>query len=134
MNSQTPDTPAVAIQVPLSFDFQVIADLMTTAFEGGSNYWCSRARARTEDMAAVTQGPWYSDRKFWSQPDFLVTLTDAEDEDEKPTFGPADIKAGLEILARDYPHHFADILKDNADADTGDAFLQCCALKEIVYG
>ena len=45
----------------------------------------------------------------------------------------AAITAGLEVLAVKYPHHFADLVKDNADAETGDALLQCAAFGEIEY-
>ena len=44
------------------------------------------------------------------------------------------IKRGLTIMAKKYPKHFADFLKDDADGDTGDVFLQCCVFGEVIYG
>lgn len=44
------------------------------------------------------------------------------------------IRHGLEIMSLKYPHHFEDVINDDADAMTGDVFLQCCAFGEIVYG
>lgn len=29
---------------------------------------------------------------------------------------------------------FAEILDDNADANTGDVFLQCCLFGDVIYG
>lgn len=44
------------------------------------------------------------------------------------------IERGLEIMARDYPRHFSDFRSENEDAITGDVFLQCALLGEVVYG
>jgi hypothetical protein len=45
------------------------------------------------------------------------------------------IAKGLQTLADKYNWHFAALLSEsNCDAETGDAFLQCCLFGEIVYG
>lgn len=44
------------------------------------------------------------------------------------------LQKGLLILQQKYPHHFAAILSEEGDAMTGDSFLQCCLLGDIVYG
>jgi len=44
------------------------------------------------------------------------------------------IKKGLTIMAKKYPKHFADFLKEDYDNGTGDVFLQCCLFGEIIYG
>lgn len=44
------------------------------------------------------------------------------------------IKKGLQVMASKYPRHFADLVSENGDADTGDVLFQCCAFGEIVYG
>jgi len=41
---------------------------------------------------------------------------------------------GLAVLAAKYPHHFCDILKQDGDATTGDALVQCALFGDIVYG
>jgi hypothetical protein len=48
----------------------------------------------------------------------------------------AAIERGKELLATDerYSHHYADVLNENDDADTGDVFLQLCLFGEVVYG
>jgi hypothetical protein len=51
-----------------------------------------------------------------------------------PLIGPAEFKAGIARLVKEYPRHFNDILIENEDADTADAFLQMITLKELVYG
>lgn len=44
------------------------------------------------------------------------------------------LKRGLGRFFVLCPKLYADVLTDNDDALTGDAFLQCCLLGEVVYG
>jgi hypothetical protein len=37
-------------------------------------------------------------------------------------------------MAQAYTRHFADFINQNDDAITGDVFLQCCLLGEVLYG
>jgi hypothetical protein len=46
----------------------------------------------------------------------------------------AKVRAGLQVLATKYPHHFADIVGDKSDCTTGDVLVQCALFGEIVYG
>lgn len=43
------------------------------------------------------------------------------------------IATGLDVLARHYPRHFADLVNDNGDIITADALLQCCIFGELIY-
>ena len=44
------------------------------------------------------------------------------------------VRRGLGIMAAKYPQHFAYLMSDNADAETGDTLVQCALFGEIVYG
>jgi len=44
------------------------------------------------------------------------------------------IRKGLNVMASNYPRHFADFLNEAADAITADVFLQCCLFGELIYG
>lgn len=44
------------------------------------------------------------------------------------------LKRGLTIMGEKYPHLMADFINENEDVITGDAFIQCALLGEIVYG
>jgi len=46
----------------------------------------------------------------------------------------AALEPGLQIMAEKYPRHFANFAQEAEDAETGDVFIQCCVLGEIVYG
>ena len=41
---------------------------------------------------------------------------------------------GSQIMANKYTWHFDNFINDNADAETGDVFLQCSVLGDIVFG
>ena len=59
---------------------------------------------------------------------------EGEDGDRRFTLDLPALKRGLAILSLDYPRVFADWVKENDDALTGDALLQCALLGEVVYG
>jgi hypothetical protein len=40
----------------------------------------------------------------------------------------------MNVMAMNYPRHFADFLNEAADAITADAFLQCCLFGALIYG
>lgn len=64
-----------------------------------------------------------------------VVLRDKEADDGKDLVldYPA-IERGLQVMAEKYPRHFADFVQENGDATTGDVFVQCALLGDIVYG
>jgi len=43
------------------------------------------------------------------------------------------LQRGLTIMAERYPSHMSDFINENEDAVTGDVFIQCALLGEIVY-
>ena len=47
---------------------------------------------------------------------------------------PISVDDWAQIMADKFPRHFANILNENDDAETGDVFLQCCLWGDIVYG
>jgi hypothetical protein len=50
------------------------------------------------------------------------------------TLTSAKVRKGLTIMAEKYPHHMADLLKDNSDCWTGDCLVQCALFGELRYG
>ena len=105
---------------------QMVDDLLCTAFEGGSNYWCDKVTAVDWPEGAE----WASD--VLTRGGELIIYH--EGLEESNTIGPDDIQPALQKMADDYPKHFTDLINDYADADTADVFLQCITLGEIVYG
>jgi hypothetical protein len=56
------------------------------------------------------------------------------EEDRRFTLDLTAVKRGLGRLFVQYPRLYADVLQENDDALTADAFLQCCLLGDVVYG
>jgi hypothetical protein len=46
----------------------------------------------------------------------------------------AKIRQGLQVMAEKYPHHFSNVVENNADAETGDVLIQCALFGDIIYG
>ena len=55
-------------------------------------------------------------------------------DNEKLRLDKDSILKGIKILNKEYPHHIRNIINDNIDACTGDAYLQCCLFGEVIYG
>jgi hypothetical protein len=129
---------------PLNIITQVshrrIADMMVGAVEGGSTYWCIQINLLSPgDVAPDDQhkGPWYDNPNRYADPDFKIEVVESEPSDEgdgKHIVDQAAIAKGLEVMARKYPSHFADMVGETDDAITADVFLQCVTLGDVVYG
>lgn len=129
------------IEVKQSIPLGRVSDLLTSALEGGSNYWYTIEKA---------QKP-----KTWSYSSFepkgkpspytvdiplnkggVLFISDMEGDDEKKLYR-LDLKAikrGLQVMASNEPKHWGDFMSENDDAITGDVFLQCCLFGEVIYG
>jgi len=49
------------------------------------------------------------------------------------TINREELEAGLRVLADALPHHFADLLNENADSETGEYLLQCALFGDVVF-
>lgn len=89
----------------------------------GSSYWCEDSGELAYESAtkAIMAGK-------------MIMLHDAENDGKAYELTLSAVKRGLVIMAKKFPDHFADILKDNTDNDTGDVLLQCAILGDVVYG
>jgi hypothetical protein len=114
-----------------------IACLMISAVEGGCNYWCSGLFLERPTEKGLSEQPWYAAPELYENPELrlrVVEQVEVDDETKDYVVDLIDIQRGLQIMAEKYPTHFADIVNENDDAITADVFLQCVALKEVVYG
>lgn len=113
-----------------------VENLMTSAIEGGSNYWYligndDEVRKATEDM----QGAAFVDRMLIAiQRGVGVKIYDVEDEENLLGTLTKDSWTKAESLfIKNHRHHLADVLGENDDASTGDVFFQLALMGEIVY-
>jgi hypothetical protein len=125
-----------------------VKDLLTHAFEGGSNYWYEI----DEDQTIYADGLSYEDFREggkctdpddYAHPLEIIPFTkgcslyilDRNEPDEPGVrLDRAALAKGLQVMADKYPGHFADMQKKNDDAVTGDVFLQCCLFGEVIFG
>jgi len=110
-----------------------IADLMSTAFDGGVAYWCSSLDYKKIPAEVVPNGVvTYSHPEFWAG-DFELEISQHED-DEKILITPATLQRGLQQFAEQRPKDFWDWQEENYDADTADNFLQIVCFEDVIYG
>jgi hypothetical protein len=126
---------------------EMIHGALCCAFEGGTGYWC---RIDDYDLAEgltledFHEGGKMQNGEIYWHPSQLIPMAEgcaviccehAGPEEPKHRLDRAAIERGLQVMADKYPEHFTDLLNwRRCDADTGDAFLQCCLLGELVYG
>lgn len=124
------------VNVKTNVTAQQVADLMSTAFEGGSNYWVASIDYVKIPAEVVPNGiVTYSHPEFWAG-DFELVVEDAEagKEDDKIVITPETLKKGIQAFAEQYPNHFSDWMTEHDDAATADTFLQMVCFGEVIYG
>lgn len=140
---------SLKIKIPLSH----VNDIITTALEGGSNYWY----LLKEDATAILDrykgkyvpdihGPrkelFYGYRVEAVLPAIMEGEKIAIHDDEDPDgpvigyFSLENMKKGLAIIAEKYPDYLRMILDADADYDASDAdvIVQLLTLGEVFYG
>lgn len=135
----------MTLQVEVCIRETMIRDLLITACEGGANYWVDEigrpsftdemmeASRKLDEEDGFENGPFYNSLLLGST--IYVDFGDEGDgERRRVTINMDHAKSGLEIMSRKYPHHFANILSDNHDAETADVWLQCTCFGELIYG
>jgi hypothetical protein len=120
------------IRIQYTIDDDTICGLLCSAMEGGSNYWMRVAGCEWPGDEP-NQTAWSSSQ---AAPVLKngVTRIDDRVEDKEHRLDRKAIERGLCTMARHYPQHFADALRESGDATTGDVFLQCCLFGKVIYG
>lgn len=108
-----------------------VTNLLTGALDGGSTYW-----ARKVTKERFNGAEWASEAPM-AGGSFVLLHDEPDMNDDTLCETRIDREAcevGLQVMATDYPRHFADLLNENDDACTADVFLQCICFGEVVYG
>lgn len=134
--------PPSKIIMTLTFHipYKDIADLLCSAFEGGSNYWARVANADVGKGDCAPKG--YEKHSHYIAPFSTggYVLIQEQDEDLQPEewkshkLDRAALDRGLQLMAEKHPQRWADFITSNADSTTGDVYLQLCLLGEVRYG
>jgi hypothetical protein len=126
-----------------------VKSLLCTGFEGGVDYWCQIDKYQFAPGLSIEdfrEGGEYQQPNNYYHPSEIIPLvpgcavicsiTEPEsDEENKPLILDRNaLKRGLQIMQEKYQRHWNDFIDHNQDAITGDVFIQCCLLGEIVFG
>jgi hypothetical protein len=139
-----------SISVTSDIKLSRVAGLLCSAFEGGSNYWY-RIEDFKEPANPVSHfedgdNTVYRHIDYPLCPDGAVIVADLLDriEDEENEDGTAKyrtyvldfeaVQRGLSLMPTKAAYQWGRFLSEDDDADTGDAFLQCCLFGEVRYG
>lgn len=106
-----------------------VADLLCTAFEGGSNYWYM-----LEGYEGDTTGVEFKHIWMPFKPGGAVLVSVPEDDDGKIyKLNREAVQRGLSLMASEYPHRFRHFLEGDYDADDGDVFLQLALFGDVIF-
>jgi len=151
---------SISLKITRTFTItrQQVIDLLSSALEGGSNYWYwnldytldeTSAKEVEEVSGGVFRGYWapFSGGRMTleiQENSAGIPYWDGEGEgwakvegDEPGRTWVLDLDAlqrGMAIMSERYPRNFADLQSENGDANTGDVYLQCCLFGQIVFG
>lgn len=110
------DNNPVPLEIIFPFTERTFHDHVTSAIEGGSNYW-----------ARINVG---KHQRGWRN---YFTAKFTEDNGKTHELTLDKLKTGMQVMALKYPHHFKDVIQNSGDATTGDVLVQCALFGEIVY-
>jgi hypothetical protein len=100
-----------------------IIDMLITAFEGGSNYWCL-----PESYQPSTWGAQIKSGRI------RVKVYDREDEDDLlGTITEHSIRKGIILMMEDYPNAYSRWMTGDYDALDADIFLQLVTMGKVVF-
>lgn len=129
------------LDIQIEISPEQIEGLLTTAFEGGSNYWYlvegfNKAFRKDEPKDMYW---WDCMRNRIEDGTFELKVYDLEtshagDLDLLGCVTNESIEKAITLMAKDYPKHFNDWMNDNYDGDTADVFLQLCVMGDVVFG
>lgn len=137
------DHATFVITAPVVVTTERVSDLLCCALEGGSNYWYQIQRyeiAGTTDAErkAIVNGlnhP-HLEVPFLKGGALQICDNEADDGFDLWRLDRAAMQRGLELMAQtpEMQRHWVNFVRENEDAETGDAFLQLSLFGETVYG
>lgn len=141
MPKDNEDKVKLSITTEIEVPKKRIAYIICTAMEQGSGYWAQVTRE--SPIPEGTHKDEFIGNKYfkyfhggWTEFGILDDTRPGWEVEpgKRYRLGPNTIKRGIQIMAEKYPRHYGDFMAETGDAITADVFLQCCLLKDIVYG
>lgn len=139
------DNTTVTVNVPMKIKWADVADLLCSAFEGGSNFWYMIEEFR-EPSGPAAHWPVRTDReRVFRHLDYPVNpggglvvsdgkLSKVERQGKKTLINRESLTDALALYASQYPESFARFQSQDYDANDGDLFLQLAVFGKVIYG
>ena len=113
---------------------QLLEDIVCTAFEGGINYWCHAVRQGKLPEGRTGENFTLHSRLATTEGGSVYILEDEDGDSREHELGLKELKVGLQLMAQNYPRHFAAVMTENYDGETADILIQLSVFGRIVYG
>jgi len=107
---------------------QRLDEVLDSAWAGGCNYFVERLERITTTLDRAL--PWLGDHKGSG----LCYRVMVGDDPETYQLDWKTLGEGLNVMARDFPKHFQDLVDENDDANTADILVQCSLFGKMIYG
>lgn len=114
----------------------VIDNVLTTALEGGSNYWYFINESKAEEpenfVRDATIHYEFLDKVL--QGGYLPVYDAENNTEELGKLSDTSIQLALQLLAAHHKDVLSNIVDEDYDANDADIFFQLCVLGEITFG
>jgi len=131
------------ITIKQTVSLERVADVLCSAVDAGHEaigYW-GEVRTKKEPTAwtyrpkdaEAGDGKVYRHYYPLNEGGALV-IRDNEADGAQYTLNLKAVKRGLELMAKEYPTNFADIIEENDDNETADILVQLALFDEVIYG
>jgi len=133
MSTETEKKEEFWVTIPIKFTKQRVWDLLCCGMESGS-YGSFTIIGYEPENIRDTPGCSYAhiDTPFLGG---TILMKDKwGDSEDVYRLDREALESGLTIMGEKYPRHMSDFINEGEDVITGDVFIQCALLGDIVYG
>lgn len=112
----------------------LVRDLLTTAIEGGSNYWYFLPNEEEWKDYKKPHVPTINAIHNAIFDGKTITVIDVENKEDLGVISLENIQRADELLQEKFPNIMQSIIDEQFDANDADIWLQFVVMKNIVYG
>ena len=119
------------MKIQITVEDDRIVDLLSVGLEQGIHYWAEYQYGYQSGTPSPSIR--LTPRRFTS----ITRTPEPNDPPDLPLTWKITAAAqarGLAVMAEKYPRHFGDFMRGDEDADTGDVFVQCATIGEVIFG
>lgn len=130
------ENKTLTIQISQEVTLEHFETIITGALEGGSNYWYCLGEGippRDENQTPLSTRIAHC---LFNDPTYKLQIMDLEDEEGEPLgyVTQESMLKAFQIISKQYPWHYTNLISENDDAETADVFFQVATMGEIVFG